>query len=84
MKNPALGIMIIIGGLGVIVGLALVLASVYGVGRTYEVASGEFVGGLPVWVGIIPLAIGALSGIGALVLWGLRPSAADKTAAPGS
>lgn len=72
MKNPAPGILAIVGGVGVLAGLVLVLASVYGAGRTYDVASGEMGGGVPIWVGIIPLTIGVLAVVAALVLWGMR------------
>lgn len=70
-KNPALNVLIVVGVVAAVAAIALFAAAAAGLGRTYDFASMDMVGGVQWWFGVIPAGIAVLAAIGALVLWGL-------------
>ncbi|MDL9978857.1 hypothetical protein [Microbacterium candidum] len=72
MKNPPLAIATVVAVVGLVVGVVLLGVSLAGATRTYNIETMQMEGGIPVWAALIPLAIGVIAGMGALILWGMQ------------
>ena len=72
IKNPPLVALIGVAVVGVLAAVVLFAVANAGLTGTYDFATGDRVGGMSGWVAVIPLAIGAIAGIAALVLWGTQ------------
>jgi hypothetical protein len=74
IKNPALIALIAVSALGLLVALVLFALNNAGTFSTYDLMTGTMTGGLPAIAVLVPLGIGVLAGIAALVVWGLTAS----------
>lgn len=66
MNNPALSVLTVVGILGVIAAAGLFVA----------LSSGLFNTDLSPLVALVPLGVGVIAGVGALVIWGVGRGAA--------
>lgn len=74
IKNPPLVALIGVAVVGLFAALALAAMVNANLFARYDLNTGEYGGGPSVWIAVIPLAIGVLAGIAALVLWGVQRS----------
>lgn len=81
VKNPALLALTALSALGLLVALVLFAMNNAGMFSTYDLTTGTYTGGLSAAATLIPLGIGVLAGIAALVVWGMR---ANASSAPGT
>jgi hypothetical protein len=82
IKNPALIALLAVSALGLLVALVLFALNNAGMFSTYDLMTGTMTGGLPAIAVLVPLGIGVLAGIAALVVWGLRANAASPQGTP--
>lgn len=71
MKNPALVILSVVAGIGIVAAIGLFAAINANLLSTYDFATMEMVGPSPL-LALIPLGIGLIAGVGAVVLWGTQ------------
>jgi hypothetical protein len=80
-KNLPVMVLGVIGVVGVLVAVVLFATINANMFATYSLVTGEFEGGPSAVIALIPLAIGVLAGIGALILWGVNRAVERPTPA---
>lgn len=73
-RNRTLIALVGVAVVGVLVALVLFALAGQHMGGTFDLRTGEKTGGVPMWVGVIPLAIGVAALIGAGVVWATATS----------
>ena len=79
IKNRPLFALIGVAVVGVLAAVVLLAIANAGLTGTYDFATGQREGGISPWVAVIPLAIGAGAGIGALMVWARASSTSPRS-----